>query len=337
MARYEPCGFLFLRSSGAIQPITMHSGRQLNLREVQREIDLRPGLIPVSIDSDSRRIEWVDLEQYHCYDGSFHAALNAFETFKRGKVERFVTELEVLDTIATPANSLAPTGFIFHAGRCGSTLLAQVLARSRTHMVFGEAPAHSQILRMTHASTADRLCKNLFLAMGRRRLAAYRSHIIKFTSFNILRFQQIRGLFPGVPALFLFRDPDAMLRSYRRDSPPWIGQGMGFGGNILGSAESAVETFFRAALSIGDADFRCLDYARLTPESLEEIAIFLDAERDSRELAIMRDGFLWDARSGSAPKPFLPASSSSFSDSRAAASALWDLYRKLTLWKPLLV
>ncbi len=110
--------------------------------------------------------------------------------------------------------------------------------------------------------------------MGRRRLPSYRSHIVKFTSFNILKFREIRQAFPGVPAVFLFREPGAMLESYHRSNPSWMGREIGVR-YTPATPETAIETFFRAALAIRDPDFRCLDYALLKPESITSVLTFL--------------------------------------------------------------
>jgi len=276
--------------------------RVLSQERLEDELAFREGLIPVDIDTDHGRISWVDLEQYHCYRGFFRDSLQSWAALRGSNLDRFTSSLDVLDSIRIPSNSLSPTAFIFHAARCGSTLLAQVLARSRENMVFAEAAPHNQIWRAESPATAYR---NLFLAMGRRRLPSYRSHIVKFTSFNILKFHQIRAAFPRVPALFLFREPAAMLESYRRASPSWIGRELGVG-RILETPETAVEAFFRAALSIRDPHFRCLDYAQLRPESITSILKFLGLNPSPQELRLMAAAFAWDAKSGAVARPFTP-------------------------------
>lgn len=260
----------------------------------------------------------MDLEQFHCYQGFFSDAINVWASMRGAELYCCTSALDALESIPIPANSLPPTAFIFHAGRCGSTLLAQVLSRSRQNMVFSEAPPHNQIWRKNASGF-----RNLVLAMGRRRLPSYRAHIVKFTSFNILRFDQIRAAFPGVPSLFLFREPGAMLASWDRGKPAWLEQA---------SPDAAVESFFRAALSIRDPDFRCLDYSLLTPESMGSIASFFHVDASPPEWRLMMDGFRWDAKSGAQPCRF----SAPDNEKRAVPAVLKDLYAQLTVWKPLI-
>jgi len=302
----------------------------------------REGLIPVNLDVVADRILWVDLEQYHCYQGLFQDALDSWAAIRRSIPDSFTSSLDILDSIRIPPNSFAPTGLVFHAGRCGSSLLAQVLARSRENMVYGEAPPHNQIWRLAgdpscRAGAGPTVYRKLFLLMGRRRLASYRSHMVKFTSFNILKFPEIRAAFPGVPALFLFREPGAMLDSYHRSNPLWMGRDLGTG-RTPATPEIAIEAFFRAALSIRDPDFRCLDYARLTPESIESILAFFRLNPSAQELRLMSEGFSWDAKSGRIPRLFVPGCRASASGSTAVVvpETLHELYTQLTTWKPLL-
>jgi len=312
-------------------------GAYFSQQELEHELAVREGLIPANIDPAQSRIQWVDLEQYHCYRGLFQDSLNFWAALRGSNPDSFTSSLDVLDSLRIPPKSLAPTGFIFHAARCGSTLLAQVLARSRENMVFAEASPHNQIWRRADRSTTAgagseaAAYRKLFLAMGRRRLPSYLSHIVKFTSFNILKFREIRDAFPGVPALFLFREPGAMLDSYRRASPSWMGRELWIG-RTLATPETAIEAFFREALAIRDPDFRCLDYALLTPESMPSILTFLHLNPSPQELRLMSEAFLWDAKSGGIPRPFVPRMSSA----AEVPERLQELYTQLTAWKPLL-
>ena len=306
----------------------------LSREDLEQELQSRTGLIPVSLDSVSRRIVWTDVEQFHFYDGLFDDGLRMWNSIRNSPPKSFTTSLDVLDSVRIPPPLLSPGCFIFHAARCGSTLLAQVLARSRENMVFAEAGPHNRIWDTATGVTA---CRNLFLAMGRRRLLSYRSHIVKFTSFNILRFQRIRETFPSVPALFLFRDPSAMLNSYRRSPPSWMRSGQETGKD-LSTPETAIEAFFRAALAIGDPDFRCLNYADLTPKSIASVLQFLRLETGPRELGLMTGGFLWDASNRGNSRSFAPRRPAPLSQDQKTAvpDTLQELYSRLRVWKPVL-
>jgi hypothetical protein len=294
--------------------------------ELATELLNRPGLIPVSIDSSRLEITWLDLDGYHCYEGFFHQSLASYTALCKVPPPSFRTSLDVLASVGIQ-QGIYPTGFIFHAGRCGSTLLAKVLARSRANLVLSEAAPHNQIWRALPRQNpaAIAIYRNLILAMGRRRLESYRAHVIKFTSFNIAQFGHIRAAFPGVPALFLFREPAAVLESYRRRTPGWIGRDLGVAAS-WDEPDAAIEAFFRVAASMADPDFRCLDYASLNTGFLPSILRFLRMEPSHGDLRAMTSEFGWDAKSGRTPRPFDGVRSTPHS---AAPAALAALYRQL--------
>jgi hypothetical protein len=277
----------------------------LDADQLRLERAARPGLIPVQLTSS--HAVWMDMNGYHCYEGFFHQSLSAYEAMTRSRPRRFTSTLDFLTDPAEAA--IPPSGFIFHMGRCGSTLLAKVFACSRSHLVFSEAAPHNQIWRILHPADPQRnlaMYRTLLLTMGRPRLASYRAHIVKFTSFNIVNFQFIRAAFPGVPALFLYRDPAQALDSYHRRNPAWMGAELGIG-KTWHAPEAAIEAFLEAALSIRDSSFQCVDHAHLIPDLLPAVLRFFHLDPSPEEIRLMASQFAWDAKSGSRPRRFEPA------------------------------
>lgn len=174
--------------------------------QMAAEIAARPGLIPVALEGDSSLVRWIDLKKYHCYEGFFSDSLAVYRGLPGKQPREYTCALKTLASLRVPEDSIYPTGFIFHTARCGSTLLTRVLARSRAHLVFGEAAPHNQIWRALAGfnNRESEIYRKLLLLMGRRRLPSYCAHIVKFTSFNLLRFNFIRAVFPDVPVLVLF-------------------------------------------------------------------------------------------------------------------------------------
>jgi hypothetical protein len=268
------------------------------------ELRRLPGLIPVSINQTGPPLRWLDLGEYHCYQGFFRDALALHRALLGHDPETFFSGLEILDLTPDPEAHILPTGLIFHAGRCGSTLLVRILARSRKNMVFSEAAAHNQIWPCIHQDnrSSHARYRNLLTTMGRRRLPAYANHLVKFTSWNIVKFSFIRSSLPTPPALFLFREPARLLESYKREVAPWIGTDTGIG-NVWTSPEAAVESFFEAALAVRDPRFRVLEYTDLTPGSLPAILKYLGVSVSPAELTQMSLEFLLDAKN-LRPQPF---------------------------------
>lgn len=55
--------------------------------------------------------------------------------------------MDALSNWQARSPGIAPTAFVFHASRCGSTLLAQVLAGFASHIVLSEPPPLDALLR----------------------------------------------------------------------------------------------------------------------------------------------------------------------------------------------
>jgi len=283
-----------------------------------------PGLVPVSLNPAGPGLRWMDLGGYHCYQGFFEDGIRDYLRLNPNP-QRGVSDLGLLAGLL-PMQTVAPTGFLFHAGRCGSTLLARILARSRRNIVIGEASAQNGFWRAV-AGRGDAelgLFRDMVLAMGRQRLPSYDAHLIKFTSYNILRYGWIRKVFPEVPAVFLFREPGAMLASLLDGPPQWLGNDCGDGFQWQDPAD-AVRDFFSAALAVPGTELRMLDYHDLTPESLPVILEWLGQRPAPLELRQMLSEFSWYSKSAT-PERFHPRQPRS---GVAVSRDLTDLYREL--------
>lgn len=306
--------------------------RHLDSAQLMEALQRYPGLIPVDLDVDQQRLVWMDLQQYHCYEGFFHRALGMFTALTQARsraapVELCTSDIQVLQSAAVLRDPIYPTGFIFHAGRCGSTLLTKVLARSRHHLVFGEAAPHNHIwslltdhgqLPREHNAASGQLYKHLVLAMGRRRLVTHQAHFIKFTSFNMLFFDFIQGVFPDVPALFLYRHPADILASMSTHPPAWLSTPPAFLRAVmadlpvtetgvpepLACAVHTVQHIFSAALRAGAHGLRYLPYAALTPANLPMILQAFHVQTPRDQLLLMQSQFSYDAKMDDRLRPF---------------------------------
>lgn len=129
------------------------------------------------------------------------------------------TDAGVLTRLPDDGSAVRPAGLIFHLSRCGSTLLAQTLAAFPENIVVSEAQVVDEILSaelIFPGATAEagvRTLGGLARAFGRRRFAEERRLFFKFDTWHILHFERIRAAFPGVPWVFLYRDPVEVLVS----------------------------------------------------------------------------------------------------------------------------
>lgn len=112
--------------------------------------------------------------------------------------------------VASPG--LRPSVFIFHASRCGSTLLAQMLARLDSHIVLSEPPPLDQLLRAHYASPLRDAEQSdaigaMLSALGQCRDGRASRLAVKLDAWNLYELPLLRLCFPDTPWLFLYRDP----------------------------------------------------------------------------------------------------------------------------------
>jgi len=128
------------------------------------------------------------------------------------QVFRRETPLAALLDWQAVSPGLAPSAFIFHASRCGSTLLAQMLARLDSHLVLSEPPPLDQLLRAHYGSELRGAEQSaaigaMLSALGQRRDGRASRLVVKLDAWNLHELPLLRHCFPGTPWLFLYRDP----------------------------------------------------------------------------------------------------------------------------------
>jgi hypothetical protein len=112
---------------------------------------------------------------------------------------------------------LAPSAFILHASRCGSTLISQMLARLDDHIVVSEPPPLDTLLRSDLAPSERRAAiGGLLSAYGQRRCGHEQRLVIKLDAWSIGEWPLLRECFPATPWLFVYRDPLEIAVSHLR-------------------------------------------------------------------------------------------------------------------------
>jgi hypothetical protein len=127
----------------------------------------------------------------------------------------------------------APSGFIFHMSRCGSTLVSQLLGAAPGHVSISETSVLDSVIRHPFddpAAHADAL-RALVHAYGRGAEHLF----LKLDSWHTRALPLLRRAFPDTPWIFLYRDPVEVLVSQRRMRgahtvpgmlpPEWFGLG----------------------------------------------------------------------------------------------------------------
>jgi hypothetical protein len=188
------------------------------------DLQLLQGWIPIRIywQGPQAMVDW-------CYLGTQRFSESFFEhTVQKclwqpfNLLFRHQTPIETLAELQELQPGLPPRGFIFHLSRCGSTLLAQMLAALPQNIVISEAPlidatlrAHLRDVRITERQRATWL-RGLISALGQARNSGEQHLFIKFDSWSILDLPVIREAFPETPWIFLYRDPVEVMVSQMR-------------------------------------------------------------------------------------------------------------------------
>jgi hypothetical protein len=127
------------------------------------------------------------------------------------------TPIEALLDWRAAHPGIAPTAFIFHGSRCGSTLLAQMAAALPRTVVISEAPPVDHILR-AHAPEDARIgwLRAVLSALGQPRRGDERHLFVKFDAWHVIDLALVQRAFPQVPCVFLYREPAALIASQLR-------------------------------------------------------------------------------------------------------------------------
>ena len=164
-------------------------------------------------------VDWCYLGEETFCDPFFNQTIDACLRKPSNLLFRRQTSIETLVALNRTRPGLSPTGFIFHLSRCGSTLVAQMLAALSESIVISEAPPIDFAIRAQPAGNALGIeqrvewLQGIVNALGRQRKGDEKYYFIKFDAWHMLDFPLIRRSFPDVPWIFLYRDPIEVLVS----------------------------------------------------------------------------------------------------------------------------
>ncbi len=226
------------------------------------------------------------------------------------------TPLAALDALSAHATGAAPAGFVFHMSRCGSTLVAQMLARLTATIVLSEPQPLDALLRLRGRGVDDDTLIRWFRAMANA-LAQPRGReqrlFVKFHAWHVLELPFIARAFPGVPWTFVFREPRAVLRSQVRSPGAEVVLGTidpaylrldyaaGYAMKSGEYAACAVAAFCGAALRYaGTGRSAFVEYAALPDAVFSEVLPFFGVHAAEAEAARMRDAARLDTKDAGA-------------------------------------
>ncbi|HEY1796191.1 MAG TPA: hypothetical protein VGG57_08725 [Stellaceae bacterium] len=177
-----------------------------------------PSQVSTSFDG-AVGVDWVHLGGERLVQPFFEQSLSRALGRPFNRMFGYRTTLSDFIAGARADEAPAPDGFIFHMSRCGSTLVAQMLAALPSHIVVSEAApldAAVQLDRGAPPLAADGHAGALaamVAALGRRRFGGERHYVLKLDAWHTLALPLFRRVFPQVPWVFLYRDPIEVLVS----------------------------------------------------------------------------------------------------------------------------
>ena len=226
------------------------------------------------------------------------------------------TPLAALDAAHAHAPGLAPAGFVFHMSRCGSTLVAQMLAGLSATVVLSEPQPLDALLRLRGRGVDDDTLIRWFRAMvsalaqprgGEQRL------FVKFHAWHVLELPFIARAFPSVPWVFVFREPRAVLRSQIASlgaeavlgtiDPAYVGLDVAAGYAMTSGEYAAriVAAFCEAALRhAGAGRSAFVEYAALPDAIFSKLLPFFGVRAGAADAARMRDAARLDTKDAGA-------------------------------------
>ena len=204
-----------------------------------------PGWLPAAIvESDSGlAIDWFYLGEGGLSEPFFEDSLRRARCMPISSLLRHRTPLASLSA-AIGAAGPVPDGLIFHLSRCGSTLVAQMIAALPGAVVVSEAPPLDWVLQYAHIATDQpiearlALIRAMVAALGRR-AARGQAFVIKLDSWHTTVLPLIVQAFPETPWIFLYRDPLEIMASQFRQRG-WQTVRGGIGQDVFGIAEEGL-------------------------------------------------------------------------------------------------
>ena len=178
--------------------------------------------IRVYRQADRFMVDWCYLGQDRFTDPFFAVTIGRRLNRPFNLLFRHQTPIETLAELRAVQPGLSPTGFIFHMSRCGSTLVAQLLAALPQNIVISEAEPIDAVLRSRFydmgVTDEQRVAwlQAMISALARQRFDDERHFFVKFDSWHTFDLPLIQRAFPEVPWIFLYRDPLDVMVSHRR-------------------------------------------------------------------------------------------------------------------------
>lgn len=312
---------------------------------IERGID--PGWMPVdAVVVDGRPgLLWMHMADVSFSEPFFQQTVDRVRAAHPEREERF-TEFDALLELDNDLPRVAPTGFIFHSSRCGSTLLANACRVLNDSVVLSEPNAIDKLVARFITDADDAVKDALYSAFLRAVVNALAQHktatrvFIKFSCCSVSQLERIRRIWPRVPWIFLYRDPVETIVSNISNPPAWLlDEDYRVLAHITGTSAAQVAqmsleercarsigSFFSTAHTLANDTRLLLNYNQLSLPAISGILDFFNVRPSGEELERIASGTRIYSKQASATLPFVP-------DGDAKQKLASDLVREMaTRW-----
>ncbi|MBA4044096.1 MAG: aspartyl beta-hydroxylase [Erythrobacter sp.] len=201
-----------------VQPDPLGLDR-FDARSVSGEEPPSPRWLPVGLASDGTQplVEWANFGTAPLDDPFFEFPLRKARQHPVSRLFGWCTPLSRL-----AAETPCLDGLVFHMSRCGSTLVAQVLAAMPGNLVLSEPAPFDALLQFCAAredialETRIALLRGMAAALASERGAPVRRRFLKTDCWHAGALPLLRAAFPDCPWIFLYRDAREVLMSHAR-------------------------------------------------------------------------------------------------------------------------
>jgi hypothetical protein len=153
-------------------------------------------------------------------------AIVEWHTPSRPRAEREFVSLKTLRQRVETEFVLPAAMFVFHCGRCGSTLLGRMLEVDPANRVLLEPNALQRFIAVNRGvldrPEVRRDLQTLVAAYGLAAAPEERRLVIKLSSTSIVHAELFRACFPSARCLYLLRDPIEVVASEMRGSASFL-------------------------------------------------------------------------------------------------------------------
>ncbi len=220
-----------------------------------------------------------------------------------------VSDVKMVTGWANQVSAVEPTAIIFHVSRCGSTLVSQLLATLSENIVLAEVPFFDDVLRLPYKypefdqPAITKLFTDAVKYYGQKRTGKEHSLFIKTDSWHLFFYKQLRELYPTIPFIIMYRKPDEVFNSHRKQPGMQAVNGLiepqlfGFDANEVANMHpndylvAVIESYFKQCLEIAVADSQCLllNYNEGPMQIIEKIAAFTKTELTPQDILKMTE------------------------------------------------